>query len=50
VHTHIGVLLAVPAFLSVLLAGTLWRLIAGYFVKSSSTTLQHIGGGMIFQY
>jgi hypothetical protein len=50
VHTHIGALLAIPAFLSVLLAGTLWRLIAGYLVRSTSGTWQHVGGAMVFQY
>jgi hypothetical protein len=49
-HTHIGALLAIPAFLSVVLAGTLWRLIAGYLVKSTSPNLQHLGGAMVFQY
>jgi hypothetical protein len=50
VHTHIGALLAIPAFLSVLLAGTLWRLIAGHLMKSDSQTLQHLAGAMAMQY
>jgi hypothetical protein len=49
-HTHVGALLAIPAFLSVLLAGTLWRLIAGHLVKSSSASLAQLGGAMIWQY
>lgn len=49
-HTHVGALLAIPAFLSVLLAGTLWRLIAAHFVRSKSTTLAQVGGAMAFQY
>jgi hypothetical protein len=50
VHTHIGALLAIPAFLSVLLAGTLWRLIAAHLVRSKSTTAQRVGGAMAVQY
>jgi len=49
-HTHVGALLAIPAFLSVLLAGTLWRLIAAHLVKSTSPALQNVGAGMAFQY
>lgn len=49
-HTHIGALIGIPAFLSVLLAGTLWRLIAGYLVKSDSSTAKKVGGAMAFQY
>jgi hypothetical protein len=50
VHTHIGALLAIPAFLAVLLAGTLWRLAAAHLVRSSSPTAQSIGGAMAVQY
>lgn len=49
-HTHVGALLAIPAFLSVLLAGTLWRLIAGHLVRSKSSTAQQVGGAMAVQY
>jgi hypothetical protein len=49
-HTHIGALLAIPAFLSVLLAGTLWRLIAAHLVKSQTTWMQHLAAAMITQY
>jgi hypothetical protein len=49
-HTHVGALLAIPTFLSVLLAGTLWRLIAGHLVKSSSPQLAALGGAMVFQF
>lgn len=49
-HTHFGALLAWGAWLSILLTGTLWRLIAGYFVRSNNPTMQHLGGAMAFQY
>ena len=49
-HTHIGALLAIPAFLSVLLAGTLWRLIAGHLVRSKNPMAQRVGGVMAVQY
>ena len=49
-HTHFGALLSYAAFLSVLLMGTLWRLLAGYMVRSQSSTLRHLGGAMAFQY
>lgn len=49
-HTHVGALLAVPAFLSVVLAGTLWRLIAGHLIHSNSALARMIGGAMAFQY
>ena len=49
-HTHIGALMAIPAFLSVLLCGALWRLGAGYLVNSKSPRLKQLGGAMAFQY
>lgn len=49
-HTHIGALLAIPAFLSVLLCGTLWRLIAGHLMRSESATAQQLAGAMAFQF
>jgi hypothetical protein len=50
IHAHVSALLAIPAFLAVLLAGTLWRLIAGRLAASSSPTLEALGGAMAVQY
>jgi hypothetical protein len=49
-HTHFGALAGIGAFLSVLLFGTLWRLIAAHMVASSSSALKHVGGAMSAQY
>jgi len=49
-HTHFSATAAATAFFTVLLMGTLWRLIASRFVASGNPTLKNIGTGMIFQY
>jgi hypothetical protein len=41
---------AVHVFVSVLLLGTLWKIIAFHLMASSNPVLQHAGGGMITQY
>lgn len=38
------------AFLSVLIAGTLWRMVTYHFLASSSTGVQHLGHAMTIQY
>lgn len=49
-HTHISAINIASIFTGVLLMGTLWRLIAGHFVISSSESLANIGKVMAFQY
>lgn len=49
-HTHFSATAAATAFFTVLLMGTLWRLIASRFVASGNPTLKNLGTGMIFQY
>ncbi len=41
---------ALHVFVSVLILGTLWRIVAYHLMASSSTTAQHAGAGMITQY
>lgn len=38
------------AFLSVLICGTLWRIVTFHFLASSSTQLWHLGKAMTIQY
>ena len=38
------------AFLSVLIAGTLWRMVTYHCLASSSSGLQHLGHAMTVQY
>ena len=49
-HTHIGAIAFVAAFLYIVLAGTLWRLGASHLVASQSKALQNLGKAMLFQY
>jgi hypothetical protein len=49
-HTHFGALGALQAFFSVLVLGTLWRLLAAHMVTSNYPLLQELGKGMAFQY
>lgn len=37
-------------FTGVLIAGTMWRILAYHALANPSPTLQHIGGAMITQY
>ncbi len=41
---------AAHIFISVLLLGTLWRVVAYHLLASSNSTAQHVGAGMITQY
>jgi hypothetical protein len=41
---------ALHIFVSVLLIGTLWRIVAYHLLANDSPTAQHIGAGMITQY
>lgn len=49
-HTHFGVLVIGGTFLGVLLAGTLWRLIAAHLAVSNNPTAQAIAKTMAVQY
>lgn len=49
-HTHVSLIHGATAFFSVLIFGTLWRLLAAYFAKSNVPTLNHAAQGMAFQY
>lgn len=49
-HTHIGALHLVTAFLGVVLIGTLWRLLAAHAASSNSPWLTQLGKAMSFQY
>lgn len=49
-HTHFSALLAFHAFLSVILMGTLWRLVASHWVVADSPLLNKVGKAMAFQY
>lgn len=48
-HTHIGVLLGLPAVLSVLIFFTVWKLVAYHLISSNSTALSNIAKAMLFQ-
>lgn len=41
---------AVHVFVSVLILGTLWRVLAYHALASSNTQLQHVGAAMTTQY
>lgn len=41
---------AVHVFMSVLILGTLWRVLAYHAMASSNTTVQHVGAAMSTQY
>ena len=43
-HVHLGAMDAVKTFLMVIVVGTIWRLIAGYFHDTP------IGQGMAYMY
>jgi len=49
-HTHIGAVAILTAFGGVLLAGTLWRLLAAHFAASDSDLWTKVGKAMAFQY
>lgn len=48
-HTHVGVLLGLPAVLSVLIFFTCWKLVAYHMLTSKSTTLNNTAKAMLFQ-
>lgn len=41
---------AVHVFVSVLILGTLWRILAYHAMASSNSTVQHLGAAMSTQY
>lgn len=41
---------AVHVFVSVLILGTLWRILAYHAMASSNSTVQHVGAAMSVQY
>lgn len=41
---------ALHVFVSVLIIGTLWRVVAYHFMASGNTQLQHVGAAMTTQY
>lgn len=45
---HLAV--AIHVFVCVLIAGTLWRLLAYHLISSDNEALDHIGRAMTFQY
>lgn len=49
-HTHFGVLVIGGTFLGVLLAGTLWRLIAAHLAVSPNPMAQAFAKTMAVQY
>lgn len=49
-HTHFSATAAAGAFLSVVLLGTLWRLVSAHLAASSNTTLATTGAAMAAQY
>ena len=49
-HTHFSATTALAVFLTVVVMGTLWRLIASRFVASGNDALKSLGTAMIFQY
>jgi hypothetical protein len=49
-HTHFSVIAASQAFLSVVIIGTLFRLVALHLMASDNPTANQIGQGMSFQY
>lgn len=49
-HVHFSATAALSAFFSVIIIGTLWRLIAAHLAASPNSSLAHIGQAMAFQY
>lgn len=50
-HSHVGSALhAAGFFLSIVVLGTLWRLIALHLMATSNRTTQKLGTVMLFQY
>lgn len=49
-HTHFSVVAAVQVGLTVVIFGTLWRLIALHLAASNNESLTHLGAAMAFQY
>lgn len=49
-HTHFSVIAASQAFLSVVIIGTLWRLVALHLMAANNPTANQVGEGMSFQY
>lgn len=49
-HTHFSLMSAAQVFLSVLVIGTLWRLLTLHLVASRNDSLSHLGKAMGFQY
>jgi hypothetical protein len=50
VHTHFSAIGAAHVFLSVLVLGTLWRIVSLHLVASSNEKLNHLGKAMSVQY
>lgn len=49
-HTHFSFMSAAQVFLSVLVIGTLWRLMSLHLVNSNNDQAQHLGKAFGFQY
>lgn len=49
-HVHFSATAAISAFFSVLVMGTLWRLLAAEFCESRVSALNYLGRAMAFQY
>lgn len=49
-HTHVGAIALVSAFMAVVFMGTLWRLISVHLMASQNSTAQGLGRAMAFQY
>lgn len=49
-HTHFSFMSAAQVFLSVLVIGTLWRLLSLHLVASDNEAAQHLGKAFGFQY
>lgn len=49
-HTHFSLMSAAQVFLSVLVIGTLWRLLTLHFVAAGNDQINHLGKAMGFQY
>ena len=49
-HTHVGAIQLVTAFLGVVLIGTLWRLGASHLIATSNPTAAQAGKAMLVQY
>ena len=49
-HTHVGAVHLITAFIGVALIGTLWRVGAAHLVATGNPTAAGIGKAMAFQY